>query len=556
MEMNTENITLGVVLVRDNQSEERLGLIPRLSFGSLLSKASLLNFILDELFSELNDLTRYVESFKIERKSKKHKKFVSLENPDDFKELMRSLKVKNHVKLVVYEVDKDHRQPESAVTDALEQVKKLVGELQKSDLWDVLRSFASAYSMQLSPDGGISMESTSNSINTQSHEEVVHEFVTCDSCHPDDTFGNIHGKRFKCIVCENFDLCEKCYSSKATILGHLIDHPMIAIPDSRLYRGYSHALFGSCPSKCLYGTVINTSDSKQELRIQKLFMEKLGQDVPDVICQIEKCIDHSKKYSELEGLAPDSSPDKFSVLKELIINSKGAEISRRSTVEVNSSSSRKVWDSSTKCANDFGPARKSAHTPCNIELTVNPKGTSLSQIIISNKSDIEFDCENLKFEIMNCFGKIVASVSAHKKHALLRGRCAKFNILVNNTHFKYPFKVSISNGVICGSCELSLKSLSADVTFSSHEEEVSSSMSMEDCLELNGGNLNTTEKPRVLRAIEEHGFDIEAKSVAKQDEQDSCSDATDDDYDMISLADADEIASDFEVLSNINSYES
>ena len=42
-------------------------------------------------------------------------------------------------------------------------------------------------------------------VNVNNNNSVVHEGVTCDACN-----GSIHGIRYKCSVCWNFDLCEAC----------------------------------------------------------------------------------------------------------------------------------------------------------------------------------------------------------------------------------------------------------------------------------------------------------------------------------------------------------
>lgn len=47
--------------------------------------------------------------------------------------------------------------------------------------------------------------------------ETAHMNITCDKC----GVHNFKGRRFKCMVCPNFDLCEKCENS------HIHGHPMI-----------------------------------------------------------------------------------------------------------------------------------------------------------------------------------------------------------------------------------------------------------------------------------------------------------------------------------------
>ncbi|KAK0161462.1 hypothetical protein PV327_009930 [Microctonus hyperodae] len=63
-----------------------------------------------------------------------------------------------------------------------------------------------------------------------------HEGVSCDSC----LKGNFQGRRYKCLVCYDYDLCTSCYEAGATTTRHLTDHPMQCIltrTDFELYYG-------------------------------------------------------------------------------------------------------------------------------------------------------------------------------------------------------------------------------------------------------------------------------------------------------------------------------
>lgn len=52
-----------------------------------------------------------------------------------------------------------------------------------------------------------------------------HEGVSCDSC----LKGNFSGKRYKCLICYDYDLCASCYEAKVTSTRHSVDHPMQCI---------------------------------------------------------------------------------------------------------------------------------------------------------------------------------------------------------------------------------------------------------------------------------------------------------------------------------------
>lgn len=49
--------------------------------------------------------------------------------------------------------------------------------------------------------------------------------VSCDSC----LKGNFRGKRYKCLVCYDYDLCATCYEAGATTTRHTADHSMQCI---------------------------------------------------------------------------------------------------------------------------------------------------------------------------------------------------------------------------------------------------------------------------------------------------------------------------------------
>merc|ERR1712048_123408 len=52
-----------------------------------------------------------------------------------------------------------------------------------------------------------------------------HESVSCDNC----LQTNFEGIRYKCLICYDYDLCEKCHSRGLTTGRHRSDHPMQCI---------------------------------------------------------------------------------------------------------------------------------------------------------------------------------------------------------------------------------------------------------------------------------------------------------------------------------------
>lgn len=60
--------------------------------------------------------------------------------------------------------------------------------------------------------------------------------VSCDSC----LKSNFRGRRYKCLICYDYDLCATCYEEGATSTRHSADHPMQCIitrSDFELYYG-------------------------------------------------------------------------------------------------------------------------------------------------------------------------------------------------------------------------------------------------------------------------------------------------------------------------------
>uniref|UniRef100_T1JLN5 RING-type E3 ubiquitin transferase n=1 Tax=Strigamia maritima TaxID=126957 RepID=T1JLN5_STRMM len=60
--------------------------------------------------------------------------------------------------------------------------------------------------------------------------------VSCDSC----LKGNFRGKRYKCLICYDYDLCATCYEAGATTTRHTTEHPMQCIltrSDFDMYYG-------------------------------------------------------------------------------------------------------------------------------------------------------------------------------------------------------------------------------------------------------------------------------------------------------------------------------
>jgi hypothetical protein len=50
----------------------------------------------------------------------------------------------------------------------------------------------------------------------------AHEGVSCDACGK----SNFRSKRFKCLICYDYDLCSTCHEQGEISSNHTTEHPM------------------------------------------------------------------------------------------------------------------------------------------------------------------------------------------------------------------------------------------------------------------------------------------------------------------------------------------
>lgn len=87
--------------------------------------------------------------------------------------------------------------------------------------------------IQTPPDGGLQLPpSGPNGVESappppppgiDPSRRDVHTGIGCDGCEKSP----IVGTRWKCLICENYDLCDECRSSGTASKGHSVDHRML-----------------------------------------------------------------------------------------------------------------------------------------------------------------------------------------------------------------------------------------------------------------------------------------------------------------------------------------
>ncbi|XP_061171353.1 E3 ubiquitin-protein ligase KCMF1-like isoform X1 [Saccostrea echinata] len=113
-----------------------------------------------------------------------------------------------------------------------------------------------------------------------------HEGVSCDSC----LKGNFRGRRYKCLICYDYDLCSTCYEAGATTTRHTADHPMQCIltrNDFDLYYG-GEALTAEQPQSftCPYCGKMGYTDATLHDHVTS----EHGEASTEVVCPI--CASH------------------------------------------------------------------------------------------------------------------------------------------------------------------------------------------------------------------------------------------------------------------------
>ncbi|KAK6884604.1 hypothetical protein K4I79_004324 [Candida tropicalis] len=566
----------------DSTPVEKTVYARRDSFTKIKSKAALTAYLSKELPDYISSDASYLA---FTRKSKKYKDFISLDSEDDFKSLARSLKVKNHVKLnvvdsspIASDADDSTRKRKSTTIDfgalgdalievAFEHFKEMFGDLSNG------APFKKGTSSVASDN------SDCPSYNTATKDEAslpVHSNICCDICHPDD-FVPLRGVRYSCLVCPNFDLCSSCESrqlaDKSSFGSHSYLHPMAKIihPSSSFVRG------GACGSTIpqtndiVYDIPLENCNLATKERLEELLKSK---GFEGFVNDVDRYISDSEKYQKLCTMMEIEDEDEevqFLVLMSILEHAMDED--------------KKEQDSDVPQSEPVTSDNDSVAFPQNNiegEVIVRPKKFGeISRIIslqLTNNTNQTIEGGELKFEFFN--SKQTETVVVRNASAIKPGRIRYYNLGRLAEEFEringMQLRIVTEGAVFVGEYKDNSDSiLTAQSSFEAKVPEVSEADDSGDT----SATESIAEDENVLaksELAEEHNscgsthsmvlpsLPKESTILASSEYYDATSDAADyskkdsmvddeDDYDIISGAEDEDTASDFEVLSAVSS---
>lgn len=508
-----------------------------------------------------------------------------MDSEDDFKSLARSLKVKNHVKLnvvdsspIASDADDSTRKRKSTTIDfgalgdalievAFEHFKEMFGDLSNG------APFKKGTSSVASDN------SDCPSYNTATKDEAslpVHSNICCDICHPDD-FVPLRGVRYSCLVCPNFDLCSSCESrqlaDKSSFGSHSYLHPMAKIihPSSSFVRG------GACGSTIpqtndiVYDIPLENCNLATKERLEELLKLK---GFEGFVNDVDRYISDSEKYQKLCTMMEIEDEDEevqFLVLMSILEHAMDED--------------KKEQDSDVPQSEPVTSDNDSVAFPQNNiegEVIVRPKKFGeISRIIslqLTNNTNQTIEGGELKFEFFN--SKQTETVVVRNASAIKPGRIRYYNLGRLAEEFEringMQLRIVTEGAVFVGEYKDNSDSiLTAQSSFEAKVPEVSEADDSGDT----SATESIAEDENVLaksELAEEHNscgsthsmvlpsLPKESTILASSEYYDATSDAADyskkdsmvddeDDYDIISGAEDEDTASDFEVLSAVSS---
>lgn len=275
------------VRVENHDSKTEVFIIKRASFENLKEfyKQVTPKLFDSFVFDTDNDVNVSKSSYIMERRSKRENGYTNLSTRSDYDDLLRSLNVKDQVKIRIL---LNKSKTDQSVSEKLDAILKSLNEIEDSQKPQMnqfpvfVPTAPSHHTFQPPPPPGyflphphhakheefinenFARHEQARSRHEQArakHEDIdthkqhyhhhhvrhskkekhrkkvllqdqlnisgiIHKFIICDQC---DNDAYIEGTRYKCLNCSDYDLCEKCYNDKKFNDTHTEDHQMIAI---------------------------------------------------------------------------------------------------------------------------------------------------------------------------------------------------------------------------------------------------------------------------------------------------------------------------------------
>mmetsp|Transcript_3746 Transcript_3746/g.3646 ORF Transcript_3746/g.3646 Transcript_3746/m.3646 type:complete len:756 (+) Transcript_3746:48-2315(+) len=429
---------------------EKLITIERESFIQIDDKEKLVAFLRSDFkLGELKDI-------KILRKSKKHKDYIPLETESDFKSLSRSLKVKNHIKLLINDstpVTKYY--PPNCLSHGSERKKTIdfasLGKALVEASFTVLSDFrgeecdASAQTQNQSTKPHISSQPTQRQSERKYQEstnnDYVHKFVACDSCNPTN-FVPLKGVRFKCLICPDYDLCQACelrqHVEEKNDGEHLFTHPMIKITRPLADNSCPRTFFDR--NDIIYDIPLNGCSLANKDKIETILREG---NIDDFFKNVDKIIEESDRYKILssllkgENIQNEDEDTKFALLQSLVESS-----NVQADTLANSEKEKESDNHETKAVEDIDMRNFSLNDGSDLlsntdKIQIYTKRFSQDARVISlilyNNSSFSIGGGDLKFEFYD--GHTSEVILVKNVREILSGEKRSYNLGISTDNF-------------------------------------------------------------------------------------------------------------------------